>query len=146
MCRKPYFIVFSDKQCFEETNLDQLITLKAPILGPVNNFTAYIYIYIERERVQTLSSTRSAIGGWTWFAKTWGWFSDRSSWRPASESESPPKKRNTAILGRQRAREIAHLIIEWASIDLKRILSIEKMVWTSLVTEVSQLHPGKQHL
>ena len=45
------FIVFFDNWCFikKKTNLDQIITFKTPKLGPDNNTTAYIYIYIERE-------------------------------------------------------------------------------------------------
>ena len=31
---------------YKETNLDQIITFKTPKLGPDNNTTAYIYIYI----------------------------------------------------------------------------------------------------
>ena len=31
---------------FKNPNLDQIITFKNPKLGPDNNFTAYIYMYI----------------------------------------------------------------------------------------------------
>ena len=45
----PYFIVLFDKQCFVKTNLAQIITPQKAKLGPDNNTTAYIYIYIMLE-------------------------------------------------------------------------------------------------
>ena len=46
-CWNPYFIVLFDKQCFvKKTNLAQIITPQMAKLGPDNNTTAYIYIYI----------------------------------------------------------------------------------------------------
>ena len=44
----PTFIVFFDKQCFVKTNLAQIITPQKAKLGPDNNTTAYICIYIYR--------------------------------------------------------------------------------------------------
>ena len=40
------FIVLFDKQCLKKANLDQIITPQKAKLGPENNSTAYIYIYI----------------------------------------------------------------------------------------------------
>ena len=43
----PIFIVFFGNRCFgKKTNLDQIITSKTAKLGPENNSTAYIYIYM----------------------------------------------------------------------------------------------------
>ena len=46
MCWNPFLIVLCDKHCLFKTNLAQLITLKMAKLGPVNNSTAILYIYI----------------------------------------------------------------------------------------------------
>ena len=63
----PIFIVLCDKQCFEKTNLDQLITLKTPKLGPVNNSTAYMYtlartVFLEIERGSGQTEETRVIG------------------------------------------------------------------------------------
>ena len=38
--------MFFANNVFKKTNLAQIITLETPKLGPDNNFTAYIYIYV----------------------------------------------------------------------------------------------------
>ena len=57
---KPYFIVFFWQTVFcEKTNLAQIITPQKAKLGPDNNTTAYIYIYIYA--VKLLTGPRLAI-------------------------------------------------------------------------------------
>ena len=42
----PMFIVFLQTVLKKQTNLAQIITVENPKLGPDNNSTAYIYIYM----------------------------------------------------------------------------------------------------
>ena len=44
---KPYFYSVFDKQCLKKTNLDQIIAIKNPKLGPDKKLhSVYIYIYM----------------------------------------------------------------------------------------------------
>ena len=46
MLKSLIFIVFFANRVFRKTNLAQIITLENPKLGPDNNSTAHIYIYM----------------------------------------------------------------------------------------------------